>query len=133
MEVSVPLFLELGAVLVVLSLIAAGARRWGLSPVPLYLLAGLVLGEGGVAPVPAAGDFIGTGAAIGMGLLLLMLGVWSSPRRSSPRACGCTCPPRCWMRWRWRSRCSPRSGCTGRSTGSSTPATPSSSCCASWD
>ncbi|NYI94634.1 Kef-type K+ transport system membrane component KefB [Streptomonospora nanhaiensis] len=80
MEVSVALFVELGAVLVVLSVASAAARRLGLSPVPLYLLAGLALGEGGVAPVPAAGDFIGTGAAIGMVLLLLLLGLEFSPR-----------------------------------------------------
>ncbi|GAA4919723.1 cation:proton antiporter [Streptomonospora salina] len=83
MDISVPLFLELGAVLVALSLASSVARRWGLSPVPLYLLAGLALGEGGVAPVPAAGAFIGTGAAIGMVLLLLLLGLEFSPAEFS--------------------------------------------------
>jgi CPA2 family monovalent cation:H+ antiporter-2 len=46
-----------------------------LSPVPLYLIAGLFLGEGGVAPVPAAGEFLEIGASIGIVLLLLALGL----------------------------------------------------------
>jgi CPA2 family monovalent cation:H+ antiporter-2 len=46
-----------------------------LSPVPLYLLAGLFLGEGGLAPVPAAGEFLEIAAAIGIVLLLLLLGL----------------------------------------------------------
>src|SRR5690625_2058922 len=79
MEISVPLFLELGAVLLILSLVSAGARSWGLSPVPVYLLAGLALGKGGMNLVPAADEFIGTGAAIGMVLLLLLLGLEVSP------------------------------------------------------
>jgi CPA2 family monovalent cation:H+ antiporter-2 len=43
--------------------------------VPLYLLAGLALGEGGIAPVPAAGEFVEIGGAIGVVLLLLTLGL----------------------------------------------------------
>jgi CPA2 family monovalent cation:H+ antiporter-2 len=43
--------------------------------VPLYLLAGLALGDGGVAQVPAAGPFITDAAAIGVVLLLLTLGL----------------------------------------------------------
>nr|WP_267958056.1 cation:proton antiporter [Actinospica acidiphila] len=57
------------------SLIVAGARRFALTPVPLYLLAGLALGDGGIAPVPAAREFVDTGAAIGLILLLLTLGL----------------------------------------------------------
>ena len=71
----VALLLELGVILAVLSVLGALARRLTLSPVPLYLLAGLFLGEGGVASVPAAGRFIETGAAIGVVLLLLTLGL----------------------------------------------------------
>ncbi|WP_055484829.1 cation:proton antiporter [Streptomyces sp. WMMB 322] len=69
------LLLELGIILAALSLLCALARRLGLSPVPLYLLAGLALGEGGVAPVPAAGEFVEIGAGIGVVLLLLALGL----------------------------------------------------------
>jgi CPA2 family monovalent cation:H+ antiporter-2 len=75
MHTSVALLLELGIILTVLSILGTWARRWSLSPVPLYLIAGLFLGEGGVAPVPAAGAFLATGASIGIVLLLLALGL----------------------------------------------------------
>jgi monovalent cation:H+ antiporter-2, CPA2 family len=72
---SLALLLELGIILTVLSVLGALARRFALSPIPLYLLAGLALGEGGVAPVPAAGEFVEIGAAIGVVLLLVTLGL----------------------------------------------------------
>ncbi|PJJ53537.1 CPA2 family monovalent cation:H+ antiporter-2 [Mumia flava] len=75
MHVSVGFLLELGVVLVVLSVLGALARRFALSPVPLYLLAGLAVGEGGVAELPEAAEFVETGATIGMVLLLLVLGL----------------------------------------------------------
>ncbi len=75
MAVSAPLLLELGAILVVLTVLGSAARRYGLSPIPLYLLTGLFLGTGGVAPVSAASDFVQTGASIGVVLLLLTLGL----------------------------------------------------------
>jgi CPA2 family monovalent cation:H+ antiporter-2 len=72
---SLALLLELGIILVGLSVLGAAARRWSFSPIPLYLLTGLVLGNGGIAPVPAAGDFVEVGASIGVVLLLLTLGL----------------------------------------------------------
>jgi CPA2 family monovalent cation:H+ antiporter-2 len=75
MAVSAPLLFELGAILVVLTVLGAAARRFGLSPIPLYLLAGLFLGNGGLAPVDAAADFVESGASIGVVLLLLTLGL----------------------------------------------------------
>ncbi len=75
MAISAPLLFELGAILVVLTILGSAARRFGLSPIPLYLLTGLFLGTGGVAPVPAAADFVATGASIGVVLLLLTLGL----------------------------------------------------------
>lgn len=75
MHTSLALLLELGVILVVLSGLGAFARRFALSPVPLYLLAGLLFGEGGVAPVPAADSFVQAGASIGVVLLLLTLGL----------------------------------------------------------
>ncbi|KUI31894.1 potassium transporter [Mycobacterium sp. IS-1742] len=75
MEVSATLLLELGVILAVLTVLGTIARRFALSPIPLYLVAGLALGEGGLAPVPAAGDFVETGASIGVVLLLLTLGL----------------------------------------------------------
>jgi CPA2 family monovalent cation:H+ antiporter-2 len=73
--VSAPLLFELGAILVVLTVLGSAARRYGLSPIPLYLLTGLFLGTGGVAPVTAAAEFVETGASIGVVLLLLTLGL----------------------------------------------------------
>ncbi|MEQ4209722.1 cation:proton antiporter [Actinopolymorpha sp. B9G3] len=75
MHSSTGLLVELGMVLLVLSLLAVLARRLALSPVPLYLLAGLAIGDGGVVPTPAAGEFVEVGASIGVVLLLLALGL----------------------------------------------------------
>jgi CPA2 family monovalent cation:H+ antiporter-2 len=73
--VSAPLLFELGAILVVLTVLGSVARRYGLSPIPLYLLTGLFLGTGGIAPVASAAEFVETGASIGVVLLLLTLGL----------------------------------------------------------
>jgi CPA2 family monovalent cation:H+ antiporter-2 len=51
------------------------AGRYGQSPIPLYLLAGLAFGHGGLLPLRASEEFIATGAEIGVVLLLLMLGL----------------------------------------------------------
>ncbi|MEU0337479.1 cation:proton antiporter [Streptomyces bobili] len=75
MHTPVALLLELGVILTALSLLGTVARRFALTPVPLYLVAGLLLGDGGLAPVPAARDFVDTGASIGVILLLLVLGL----------------------------------------------------------
>jgi monovalent cation:H+ antiporter-2, CPA2 family len=92
-QISAPLLLQLGAVLTALALLGTVARRFALSPIPVYLLAGLALGNGGVAPVTTAGQFITTGAPIGVVLLLLTLGLEfsttefaSSLRRHLPSA-----------------------------------------------
>ncbi|MFJ3162806.1 cation:proton antiporter [Streptomyces kanasensis] len=69
------LLIELGAIILGLGLIGRGAERVGLSPVPLYLLAGLAFGKGGVLPLEASEDFIAVGAEIGVILLLLLLGL----------------------------------------------------------
>ena len=75
MQISAPLLLQLGAVLTALALLGALARRFALSPIPLYLLAGLLLGKGGIQPVTEASVFVKTGAPIGVVLLLLTLGL----------------------------------------------------------
>jgi CPA2 family monovalent cation:H+ antiporter-2 len=67
--------IELGALLLVLAVLGALARRVRLSPVPFFLLAGLVLGEGGVHDVAATTEFIRAAGEIGVILLLLMLGL----------------------------------------------------------
>jgi monovalent cation:H+ antiporter-2, CPA2 family len=68
------LLLELGVILTVLTVLGSVARRFALSPIPIYLVAGLALGDGGIA-VPAASDFVRAGASIGVVLLLLTLGL----------------------------------------------------------
>ena len=66
---------EIGAMLLVLGIIAFLAARFKFSVVPVYLLIGLMLGEGGIMPVSLSEDFLNTGAQIGAILLLLLLGL----------------------------------------------------------
>jgi CPA2 family monovalent cation:H+ antiporter-2 len=68
-------FLELGAAILGLALLSRMAGRLGLSAIPLYLLAGLAFGNGGLAPLNLSQDFIHLGAEIGVLLLLFMLGL----------------------------------------------------------
>ncbi|MCV7394114.1 cation:proton antiporter [Mycobacterium paraseoulense] len=75
MQVSWALLLELGALLAMLAVLGGVARRFALSPIPVYLLAGLSLGKGGILPLDAGGQFITTSAPIGVVLLLLTLGL----------------------------------------------------------
>ncbi len=69
------LLVELGAVLVALALLGRLAARFGISSIPLYLLAGLAVGEGGIVELVTAREFIESGAQIGVILLLLLLGL----------------------------------------------------------
>jgi CPA2 family monovalent cation:H+ antiporter-2 len=69
------LLVELGAVILGLGLLAAVSSRFGVSPIPLYLLAGLAFGQGGVLPLATSEEFISTGAEIGVILLLFTLGL----------------------------------------------------------
>ena len=68
-------FIELGAVAVGLSLLARLAGRLGIPAIPLYLVAGLALGEGGVVTLDVSATFISRVADIGVLLLLLTLGL----------------------------------------------------------
>ncbi|GBE65655.1 potassium transporter [Mycobacterium sp. MFM001] len=93
MQVSVAPMLELGAILTLLAVLGAVSRRFALSPIPVYLVTGLFLGNGGIAQMAAASDFITTGAPIGVVLLMLTLGLEfsavefaSSLRRHLPSA-----------------------------------------------
>ncbi|GAA0474181.1 potassium transporter [Paractinoplanes deccanensis] len=69
------LLIEVGALLFALGMLGRLGRRIGLSPIPLYLLAGLAFGQGGIVPLSASEEFIEVGAAIGVILLLVMLGL----------------------------------------------------------
>jgi len=73
------LLIEVGGLLLVLSILGRIANRVGLSPIPLYLAAGLLVGEGGIIPLDASMEFFHIGSEIGVVLLLVMLGLEYSP------------------------------------------------------
>jgi monovalent cation:H+ antiporter-2, CPA2 family len=72
--------LELGAVILGLAILARIAARFDLPTVPLYLLAGLAFGEGGILPLVTTRGFVETGAEIGLILVLFVLGLEHSSR-----------------------------------------------------
>jgi CPA2 family monovalent cation:H+ antiporter-2 len=69
------IFVELGAVIVALALLARFATKIGLTPIPFYLVAGVVVSQGGLLPLHFSEQFIDVGAEIGVILLLFMLGL----------------------------------------------------------
>ena len=68
-------FIELGAAILGLAVLARFANRLGFSAIPFYLVAGLAFGNGGLAPLDVSENFIRVGADIGVLLLLFMLGL----------------------------------------------------------
>ncbi|MGY4101810.1 cation:proton antiporter [Nocardia sp. R16R-3T] len=66
---------ELGAVLFALGMLGRVAARFGMSPIPLYLLGGLAFGQGGFIELGAANEFGHIAGEIGVVLLLLLLGL----------------------------------------------------------
>ena len=71
---------EIGALLVGLGVIAFIAALLKFSVVPLYLIVGLAVGQGGFGLVNLSSDFLAIGAQIGAILLLLLLGLeYSAP------------------------------------------------------
>ncbi|MFD3730115.1 cation:proton antiporter [Streptomyces sp. NPDC058632] len=75
MHSSAIFLIEFGAIILGLGLLGRLAGRLRFSPIPLYLLAGLAFGEGGLLPLGASEEFVAIGAEIGVILLLLMLGL----------------------------------------------------------
>lgn len=75
MHESTLLLIEIGALLLGLSVLGRVANRFGFSAIPLYLLVGLALGDGGLLPIHAGEDFLEIGSELGVILLLLMLGL----------------------------------------------------------
>ncbi|MDN2500083.1 cation:proton antiporter [Nocardia nova] len=75
MESTALALFELGAVLFALGVLGRVAGRFGMSPIPLYLLGGLAFGDGGVLTVKAATEFGHLAGEIGVVLLLLLLGL----------------------------------------------------------
>ncbi|HEX2272876.1 MAG TPA: cation:proton antiporter [Acidimicrobiales bacterium] len=68
-------FVEIGVVALVLAVLARLAGHLGITAIPFYLLAGLAVGEGGIAPLDVSAEFISLTAEIGVLLLLLTLGL----------------------------------------------------------
>lgn len=68
-------FIELGLAIMGLAVLARVAARFGFSSIPLYLIAGLAFGNGGLAPMHLSQNFNQIGAEIGVLLLLFMLGL----------------------------------------------------------
>lgn len=66
---------ELGVLLLGLAALGALARRLDLSPIPLFLVAGLALGEGGFHDMGATDEFLRHAGELGVLLLLLTLGL----------------------------------------------------------
>ena len=77
---SAGVLIELGAVIVGLAILARLASRLAIPAIPLYLLAGLAFGKGGLLPLVTTAEFIEIGAEIGLILLLLSLGLEYSAR-----------------------------------------------------
>ena len=69
------IFIEIGAIALVLSVLARLAGRIGITAIPFYLLAGLAVGRGGIVPLAVGEEFISVTAEIGVLLLLLTLGL----------------------------------------------------------
>ncbi|WP_431954574.1 cation:proton antiporter [Nocardia lijiangensis] len=67
--------LELGAVFFALGMMGRVAGRFGMSPIPLYLLGGLAFGSGGFIELTKAIEFGHVAGEIGVVLLLLLLGL----------------------------------------------------------
>lgn len=70
-------FVEIGVVMLLLAVLARLADRFALTAVPLYLLAGLAIGE---SRLDVSRDFIQMSGEIGVLLLLLALGLEYSPQ-----------------------------------------------------
>ena len=66
---------EIGLVLILLGTVAFLTSKLRISVVPFFLLSGLILGTGGLAPLELSDNFLSIGAQIGAILLLLLMGL----------------------------------------------------------
>jgi CPA2 family monovalent cation:H+ antiporter-2 len=69
------ILIEVGGAVLGLAILGRIASKAGFSAIPLYLIAGLAFGNGGLAPLELSASFISVGAEIGVLLLLFMLGL----------------------------------------------------------
>ena len=72
--------IEVGALLLLMSLASRFANWLGQSPIPFYMTIGLFFGVGGFLTLRPSMPFLESSAEIGVVLLLLMLGLEYSPR-----------------------------------------------------
>ncbi len=68
-------FIEVGAIVLGLGFLARLAGRLGVTAVPLYLIAGLAFGDGGILRIDVSEEFVALAAEIGVLLLLFSLGL----------------------------------------------------------
>ena len=73
------LLIEVGAMLLIMSVLGRVANKLGQSAIPLYMSLGLLFGSGSIFPLDASAEFLQTGSEIGVILLLLVLGLEYSP------------------------------------------------------
>ena len=73
--------IELGAIVLGLSVVARLASKLGVSAIPLYLTAGLAVGNNSLVPLALCEDFVRIGAEIGVILLLFTMGLEYSSER----------------------------------------------------
>ncbi len=69
------MFIELGVVFAALALAARLCNALGISPIPMYLVIGIVLGNSMLLPINFSEEFIAAGSEIGVILLLFALGL----------------------------------------------------------
>ena len=73
-------FIQVGGVLLALSLLSRLAKLIKQSAIPFYMTLGLLLGAGGILPLTESKEFLSIGSEIGVVILLLMLGLEYSPK-----------------------------------------------------
>ena len=69
------LLIEVGFLLVALGFLSRLALKIGISPIPLYLVLGLVVGSSGILSQGESAEFLEIGSELGVILLLVMLGL----------------------------------------------------------
>lgn len=69
------ILIEAGALFFAMSILGRMAAKIGISPIPVYLLVGLLFGKGGLLPFDASEEFFSVASEIGVILLLALLGL----------------------------------------------------------
>ncbi|MFM6974981.1 MAG: cation:proton antiporter [Agromyces sp.] len=75
MHETTQILIEAGVLLFGMSLLGRFAGRLGISPIPVYLVLGLMFGRGGLIPFDASQEFFTVASEIGVILLLALLGL----------------------------------------------------------